>query len=181
MAIVAAFGNLTFEVASNQIKQFKNLKQTVGFRSDNNENKGTKPSTVRKGPDLQRLTFDIVFDATLGVDVSVEKQKWIDVSESGVPYFFTVSGGRISKFPFICKSVEVTYEDFNGMGKPIKISLSISLEEYVKEGQEETTTSSAVSTSSGIDSSVEALLNTDTSKTRINPARQVAVKKGWYH
>lgn len=184
MAVIAAYGSITFEVTPKLMKILKNFKQTAGYRSDTNENKGTKPSTVRKGPDLQKLTFDVLLDAALGADVSVEKQKWIDAAESGTPNYFTVSGGRISKYPFICKSVEVDYQEQNSIGKPTKIMLSVSLEEYVREGKEESSSKSAVTSSSvsgGVDPAVAALLGTDTEKKRDNTQKGFAISGGWWN
>lgn len=173
--MLGAYGSLVFSVSSNKILTFDNLSQSSSYSTETQEVIGKKPSTYKKGPGLDQISFDVVLDQTLGVDVEAEIKKWLDICNSGTAYHMNIGGKNITSNPLLLKSVDVAYAQISKSGKPIKANLSIKLEEYVRAGSAKSSSSGTGGVSNEV---YNALLKPDETKVVKNSNVATAVGKG---
>lgn len=81
--IIGAYGDLVFSVSSQKVSTFDNLSLSASYSTETQEVIGKKPSTYKKGPGLDQLSYDVTLDQTLGIDVEAEIKKWRDICKSG--------------------------------------------------------------------------------------------------
>ena len=169
--IIGAYGSLVFSVSSQKVNTFDNLSLSTSYSSETQEVIGKKPSTYKKGPGLDQISFDIILDQTLGIDVEADIKKWRDICKSGAAYHMNVGGKNITEFPLMLKSVDVAFNQLGPEGKIIKAVLNIKLEEFVRAGSAKSSgTSSGSGSGGGVNSDVyEALFSPDASKVITNP------------
>lgn len=166
--IIGAYGDLVFSVSSQKINTFDNLSLSASYSTETQEVIGKKPSTYKKGPSLDQLSYDVTLDQTLGIDVEAEIKKWRDICKSGDAHHMNIGGKNITEFPLMLKNVEVSYKQIGPDGKLIKAVLTIKLEEFVRAGSAKSSSTSEAG--GGVSEDVyKALFGTDTSKVQTNP------------
>ena len=65
--MVGLLGGLRFRVSRSQVLTFKNFKREVSATWNSIDRIGMKPLTEFGGADLQKISFDVTLDASLGV------------------------------------------------------------------------------------------------------------------
>ncbi|HYE80882.1 MAG TPA: phage tail protein [Clostridia bacterium] len=173
--IIGAYGSLVFSVSSQKVSTFDNLSLSASYNTETQEVIGKKPSTYKKGPGLDQISYDVTLDQTLGIDVEAEIKKWRDICKSGAVYHMNIGGKNISEFPLMLKSIEIAYKQIGADGKIVKVILSIKLEEYVRAGSAKSTGTG--SGAGGVSADVsQALFGPDGTKiiTNTNVARAKA-------
>lgn len=166
--IIGAFGDLVFKVSNNQVYTFDDFKISTGYRSQQVDVIGNRPSTYKEGPELEKITFSIVLDLTLGIDdVGQEINRWRNMCNAGVEQPFNIGGIPLSDYMWLLKSVETDSKNIGPSGQIIKAILSVSMEEYVRAG---TPPNQTENTTTGLDPNVsEKLFGSNPDLIRDNP------------
>ncbi len=169
--IIGAYGSFVFSVSSEKVNTFDNLSLSASYNTETQEVIGKKPSTYKKGPGLDQLSYDVTLDQTMGIDVESEIKKWRDICKSGDAFPMNIGGKNITEHPLMLKSVDIGYKQVGVDGKIIKAVLNVKLEEFVRPGSaKSSSTSSTAAAGGGVSEDVyKALFNPDTSKISYNP------------
>lgn len=166
--IIGAYGSLIFSVSSEKVNIFDNLSLSASYSTETQEVIDKKPSTYKKGPGLDQISYDITLDQTMGLDVEAEMKKWRDICKSGAAYPMNIGGKNITEYPLMLKNVEVAFKQLGANGMTVKAVLNIKLEEYVREGSAKNSSTSSGAGGGVSDDVYKALFNPDTSKISYN-------------
>lgn len=131
---IAAFGKKVFQVSSNKVYTFDGFSLSGDYETENQEVKEKKPSTLKKGPGLETISFSVALDSTLGVNVLNEINAWRNLRDAGVPYVFSIGGKPISKYKWLLKSVGVNDPLIDNKGRMRKASIDLTFKEHVRPG-----------------------------------------------
>jgi hypothetical protein len=175
--IIGAYGSLVFSVSSQKVNTFDNLSLSASYETETQEVIGKKPSTYKKGPGLDQISYDITLDQTLGIDVEAEIKKWRDICKSGKAYHMNIGGKNITEYPLMLKSVDIGYKQIANK-KIVKTVLNIKLEEFVRAGSAKSS-STGTGAGSGVSDYVsDALFKPDEKKINKNTNVISSIKRG---
>lgn len=132
MAQIGNLGKLiVFEVSSDKVLTFRNMKKTVKGRWTTHAVIGNKPVSEFLGPDQGAISLDIY----LTVNHGVKPRSTIDLIEkaieSGTPYPFVVGGKKVGSHQWVITSMSETWGSIISDGQLISANLTLSLAEYV--------------------------------------------------
>lgn len=166
--IIGAYGSLVFSVSSEKVSTFDNLSLSASYSTETQDVIGNKPSTYKKGPGLDQISYDVTLDQTLGIDVEVEIKKWRDICKSGLAYHMNIGGKNITEFPLMLKSVDIGYKQIGANGKIVKAILNVKLEEFVRAGSAKSS-STGTGAGGGVSNDIsKALFGPDMNKMTTN-------------
>lgn len=168
--IIGAYGSRIFSVSSEKINTFDNLSLAASYSTETQEVIGKKPSTYKKGPGLDQISYDVTLDQTLGINVEAELKNWRDICKSGLAYHMNIGGKNITEHPLMLKSVDIGFKQIGVNGKLVKAILTIKLEEYVRAGSAKSSSSASETVAGGgvSDDVYKALFGSDASKIVMN-------------
>jgi hypothetical protein len=133
--MIAAYGDFVFDMDATYIYTFDELTMGTSYETEIQElAEGQKPSTYKKGPALEELSFKIKLNATQGVDVRTEIEGWKDACRKGSIQIFNIGGVPVSQYPYLLESVDVADTEILANGTFLKASLSLKFKEYVRAG-----------------------------------------------
>ncbi len=69
--MIGTFGDVTFEVSSDKVRTFSDMKRSGSSRLASHDLIGRKPLLEFGGPGLETLTFNMALSAFLGLDLSL--------------------------------------------------------------------------------------------------------------
>lgn len=130
--MIGTFGTkIIFRVSDEQILTFRNFSRDTAGRWATHTAIGSKPKAEFLGAENQKLKFDILLSATLGVkprDVLEAIEKAV---ESGEVEYLVVGNRPVGKNPFRLMSASESWNTVFSRGELVSAEVSLSLEEYV--------------------------------------------------
>jgi len=175
---IAIFGSKSFSVSSHKVLTFNELTFSGQLQVDTQEVDKEKPSTYIKGPGLEKLSFMVQLEASLGVDVRAEMDSWRSIRDAGQPQVFSIGGKPLSGNKWLLTSVEITDTVIDGAGRFSSAKLSLTFEEYVRPGKKEAAKGTSGTSSTKNNKSIEYYQERDKQdKKRTNPNANRAVLK----
>lgn len=130
-----AIGNwgkgLVFSVSEKKIQTFKNFTRTVGSQWATHSRIGKKDQSEYLRPALQKISFDMEFNADFGVN----PRKMLDLlstyAENGTYNALVIGGKRIGKYYWRITEVSETWETLYNRGELYRAKVRVSMEEYL--------------------------------------------------
>ena len=130
--MVGIFGDIRFRVSENQILTFSNFKQEISSAWNAIDRIGQKPMVEYGGADLQKVSLEIILDASLGVKPKTLLKRLERMAESAESYDLVIGKkliGTSGKW-VITKCTQAYHTILRG-GEIYKATVSLSLQEYV--------------------------------------------------
>lgn len=131
MAVIGKWGDIVkFEVNSDKVLTFSDLKRDAGGRwAEHNIILG-KPRKEYKGPKSQNITMKISLDARHGVNPSEEMEKIRAASQNGTVAYLFIGGRKICANRVYAESVSESWDEIWNQGELIRASISVTFSEY---------------------------------------------------
>ena len=127
MAIIAQWGNKTWEVSANKVLALKGLSFSYAQIADNNTSTEDKQPTNQRGTELFPLTFSTTLHSGAGVDVRAEIESW-KALVTAVDYFYL--GGEVLGPMLQLRKVNVSDVQLDDLGRMRLATLSFEFKEY---------------------------------------------------
>lgn len=132
MATVGSWGNtLVFSTSDSRILTFNNFSRTVSATWVNHSRIGKKDRTEFVCPDLQEVTFTMIFDATLGVRPRAMMDSLDAAIESGVVNPMVIGGKRVGSYRWKIKKASEAWDVFLQQGQLVRAKVNVTMEEYL--------------------------------------------------
>lgn len=130
--LVGYLGDIVFAVAKNYVRTFDDYNRSGAGRWQTHELIGRKPVLEFLGADLEKISFKMQLRSDQGVDPEDEAQKLRKMRDAGTPCVLVLNGAPVGDNYWIVESLgeEVTY--WNAYGKPLSITVDVSLKEYIE-------------------------------------------------
>lgn len=137
MANVGSFGDVDFYVRSgngkNQILSFHDLTRNSSANFAEHERNGGKPFLEYGGPGLDEVSLTVEADAQYQVRPLEVQEKLHRYAEDGTPNTLVVGGRKIGNSPFVITAISDVYKRHHTDGRPIAISMQLTLKEYANQ------------------------------------------------
>lgn len=131
MAIVGCLGDVIFTVSRSVVRTLDNMTWSGSARYATHERHLTHALTEFTGLDPDKITFDILLSAELGVDPIAEVVKLWNIERSGRAVPLTVGTKGYGKYRWNILKHEMKMKTFYGNGDVHTATVSVSLQEYL--------------------------------------------------
>lgn len=131
MAIVGCLGDVIFTVSRSVVRTLDNMTWSGSARYATHERHLTHALTEFTGLDPDKITFDILLSAELGVDPMAEGVKLWNIERSGRAVPLTVGTKCYGKYRWNITKHEMKMKTFYGNGDVHTATVSVSLQEYL--------------------------------------------------
>lgn len=132
MATIGSWGNaLIFSTSDNRILTFSDFSRTVSSAWATHSRIGKKDRSEFIRPELQKVTFEMVFDATLGVRPRAMLDNLAAAVESGTANTLVIGGKRVGINPLAIKSTSESWGIVLQHGELVRAKVSVTMEEYL--------------------------------------------------
>lgn len=122
---------LIFSTSDRRVLTFNNMNHTVGSEWATHSRIGQKDKKEYLRPKLQKLTFIITLDATLGVRPRATMDMLASHAERGSVYPMVVGGRRIGHYRWCLTDVSEAWEVVMDRGEVVRAKVNVTMEEYV--------------------------------------------------
>ena len=131
MAIVGCLGDVIFTVSRSVVRTLDNMTWSGSARYATHERHLTNALTEFTGLDPDKITFDILLSAELGVDPIAEVVKLWNIERSGRAVPLTVGTKGYGKYRWNITKLEMKMKTFYKNGDVHTATVSVSLQEYL--------------------------------------------------
>lgn len=131
MAIVGCLGDVIFTVSRSVVRTLDNMTWSGSARYATHERHLTHALTEFTGLDPDKITFDILLSAELGVDPIAEVVKLWNIERSGRAVPLTVGTKGYGKYRWNITKHEMKMKTFYANGDVHTATVSVSLQEYL--------------------------------------------------
>ena len=131
MAIVGCLGDVIFTVSRSVVLTLDNMTWSGSALYATHERHLTHALTEFTGLDPDKITFDILLSADLGVDPIAEVVKLWNIERSGRAVPLTVGTKGYGKYRWNILKHEMKMKTFYGNGDVHTATVSVSLQEYL--------------------------------------------------
>ncbi|WP_227014025.1 phage tail protein [Paenibacillus psychroresistens] len=120
-----------FQVSADKIRTFDDFVRNNADRWESHEIIGQKPKKEFIGPGLDQITFNMRFDANLGVSPRKEMEALMVLSRNGKAAPLIIGGKALGVNKWIITGLVHKWKNIDNKGNLLQADLEISLEEYV--------------------------------------------------
>lgn len=131
MAIIGCLGDVIFTVSRSVVRTLDNMTWSGSARYATHERHLANALTEFTGLDPDKITFDILLSAELGVDPIAEVVKLWNIERSGRAVPLTVGTKGYGKYRWNITKHEMKMKTFYKNGDVHTATVSVSLQEYL--------------------------------------------------
>ncbi len=131
MAQIGRLGSTKFTTSDSRVLTFRDMKLKKTSRTSTHNVIGGKPKLERTGPGLDTITFSIDLLASLGVHPRTEASKLEQKMENGVVDYLIIGNKRVGKHRWLITGITEEWDYIYRRGEVAKITLELTLQEYV--------------------------------------------------
>lgn len=129
--MVGKYGDVVFETSDRRVLAFQNFTQNVSGRWSSHPVIGKKEKAEFSGPGKRKVTFRMVFLASLGIRPREMLEKLEGMVEKGKVDYLVVGGKAVGENRFAVTAISEAWDTVYSGGELAKASVSVTLEEYV--------------------------------------------------
>lgn len=131
MAIGNWGADVVFRVSDRQVFTFSGLNRTVGSEWATHSRIGQKDQVEYLRPVLQKMTFTITLDATLGVRPRATMDRLADYAERGTVRAMVIGGKRVGRYKWRITDISEAWDTILNKGELVRATLSVTMQEYL--------------------------------------------------
>ena len=130
-----AIGNwgkdIVFSVSERQVFTLQNMMRSVGSHWATHSRIGLKDQPEFLRPSLQKITFTMDLDATLGVQPRATLETLERFTERGTVNALVLGGRRLGRYWWRITGASETWETVYNRGELVRAKVNVTMEEYL--------------------------------------------------
>lgn len=130
--IVGALGDIVFKVSDETIETISKFKWSGSAKYATHQRHGTNALTEFVGIDPDKISFNIILSAYLGVNPQTELNKIWNAERNGTPLPLVLGEKGYGKYRWNIVSHSVSGQYFDSAGNLTQAEVSLSLQEYLR-------------------------------------------------
>lgn len=132
MGMIGCLGDIVFEVSSSTVETIDNVQWSGTARYATHQRHLSNALTEFTGLDPDKMTFDIILSAHLGVDPMAEVVKLWGYERSGKAVPLVIGNKGYGKYRWSVLSHTMKMQTFDRNGDVATATVSVSLQEYLR-------------------------------------------------
>lgn len=129
---VGSFGDIPFIVARGYVRTFNAYGRESSGRWAKHDIIGEKPVLEFLGPDVEKISFKMQFRADHGVNPEEEAARLRAMRDKGEKAILMLADSPVGDNPWIIESIGETVSFWDAFGRPISLTVDVSLTEYTE-------------------------------------------------
>ena len=129
---IGSLGDIVFEVSSDRVFTFDDLKRDVKMRYAKHEVIGNKPILEKIGPDLSEIKFKMLLSASLGINPLKEMDAIYTAFGNGNAMVLMLGSYIVGNYKWVISDFSESYSEIDNKGNVWKLEVDITLQEYVE-------------------------------------------------
>lgn len=129
---VGALGNIPFIVSKPYLRTFRDYGRESGGRWAKHEIVGEKPVLEFLGPDIEKISFKMLFRADQGVTPSAELEKLRKLRDTGKASVLILGWKPVGKHLWVVESLGETVNYWSTFGRILSATVDVTLAEYTE-------------------------------------------------
>lgn len=134
---IGAFATLVFEVSSKKVLTYDNYRRESKARYAKHDLINQPPVLEWLGRELEEISFDMTFTATLNVNPAEETEKARQLCRDGIADYLILGNTVVGDCLWIIESVEEKVKAWDHSGNILVSTVAVKMKEYI-EGVTET-------------------------------------------
>ncbi|MEK3955301.1 phage tail protein [Psychrobacillus sp. FSL K6-1464] len=130
--MIGYYGPIKFTTSDKRILTFDDFKREASARSEKHAPIGRKPVKEFIGPELDTITFTILFSAANGVNPRVDMEKWLRMCRTGEAHVLVIGKRALGLDKWTVESVSQSWDVIFNKGELYSSKVDITLEEYIE-------------------------------------------------
>jgi len=132
MAQIGCLGDIVFQVSSDVVRTFGNMQWSGSARYTEHQRHMTDALTEFVGLNPDKISFEIILSAYLGVEPMGELSKIWTYERTGKAVLLVIGEKGYGKYKWTIQSHKIKMRTFDGNGRLTSATVSIELLEYLK-------------------------------------------------
>lgn len=132
MGMVGCLGDIVFTVSSKKVETIDNVQWSGSARYSTHQRHNNNALTEFTGRDPDKITFEIVLSAFLGVDPIAEIVKLWEYERNGVAVPLYIGDKIYGKYRWSVISHAMKMQTFDRRGNVSSATVSVNLQEYLR-------------------------------------------------
>lgn len=146
--MIGSLGDIVFEVSTDKVRTFDNLKRKGSGRWAVHDVVGKKPVREFIGQGAESISFSMQLSTALGVTPRDEIDKLRELRDKGTAVEFVLNGSSVGDNLWVVEDLSEDWRRLDNTGQLIYAELSVSLQEYPRDS-DSTSTANNSSTLAG--------------------------------
>lgn len=130
--VVGCLGDIVFRVSASTVETVSNMTWSGSARYSTHQRHADHALTEFTGLDPDKVTFDIVLSAYLGVNPMTEMSKLWAYERDGRTLALTLGNHGYGNYRWTLLSHTIKMQTFDGRGNVTSATVSITLQEYLR-------------------------------------------------
>ena len=132
MGQIGSLGDVVFEVSSEKVQTFKDLKRNSAARIATHEIIGQKPILEFIAPGLEEISFTMHLNIGLGVNIKETLDLLRTMRDGGRVVDLIIAGEPITDNKWLVTSLSESVNFTDGEGNLLSVDVEVSLKEYLR-------------------------------------------------
>lgn len=132
MAYIGCLGDVPFEVSSKTVQTLNNMQWSGSAKYATHQRHGGNALTEFIGNNPDKFKFDMVLSAYLGVDPMDATVKLFNYMREGRALILVIGSRTFGKYRWTITDYTVRLQTTDGDGDILTLTVSVSLQEYIK-------------------------------------------------
>lgn len=130
--VIGCLGGIVFQVSSRTVETIDNVQWSGSVRYSVHQRHLNNALTEFTGRDPDKMTFDIILSAHLGVDPMAEVVKLWAYERNGQPVPLVIGNKAYGKYRWSVLSHNMKLQTFDRRGNVATATVSVNLQEYLR-------------------------------------------------
>lgn len=132
MGKIGAFGRVVFSVSANTVRTFDEMSWDIAAKYATHDRHIKADLLEYQGPELETLSFSMMFSVFLGVKPISEIKKLREMVRKGETARLVIGGKIYGNYKWVIEKMSVDLENFDGKGNLCQAKVNVTLKEYAK-------------------------------------------------
>lgn len=132
MAVIGCLGDIPFEVSSNTVQTINNMKWSGSARYATHQIHAGDSITEFVGNDPDKITFEMVLSAFLGVNPIELMAKLDQYKREGRTLPLVIGDTAYGKYRWTILSHDTRMQHTDGSGNVLSLAVKVTLQEYLR-------------------------------------------------
>jgi phage protein U len=130
---IGTFGDIVFEVSTEKVRTFDDLRRRGSARWATHEVIGKKPVKEFIGPGLESIRFSMQFSAALGVNPLDEINRLRELRDNGEPQELIIGGAPVGGNLWVVEEISEDWDKLDNRGNLLFAEIDVELQEYPRD------------------------------------------------
>ncbi len=130
MAEMAQWNGIVFQVNSEKVFTFRNLKKKYSTQWNSHDIIGRRPKLEWQGAEMEEVTLEVILSAEYGINPRKALKRFRVAAQKGQVAYFYLGGKKLTKYKMYLDNGSESWERIWNQGELVKATAMLTFKEY---------------------------------------------------